>query len=72
MPHYVLLMNWTEQGVQRFKDSVERSDAARSALAAVACLESPNAPVRVKPLRARDGPRSGAGRFPLSAFRFSP
>jgi uncharacterized protein with GYD domain len=34
MAHYVLLMNWTDQGVQRFKDSIDRSDAARSALAA--------------------------------------
>jgi uncharacterized protein with GYD domain len=34
MPHYVLLMNWTEQGVKTFKDSVDRSEAARTALAA--------------------------------------
>jgi uncharacterized protein with GYD domain len=33
MPHYVLLMNWTDQGVQRFKESVDRADAARTALA---------------------------------------
>ncbi len=34
MPHYVLLMNWTDQGVQRFKDSIDRADGARTALAA--------------------------------------
>jgi uncharacterized protein with GYD domain len=34
MPNYVLLMNWTDQGVQRFKESIERADAARTALAA--------------------------------------
>ena len=33
MPHYVLLMNWTDQGVKAFKDSVDRADAARDALA---------------------------------------
>ena len=32
MPHYVLLMNWTDQGVARFRESVDRADAARSAL----------------------------------------
>jgi uncharacterized protein with GYD domain len=34
MPHYVLLMNWTDQGVKNFRDSVDRADAARTALAA--------------------------------------
>jgi uncharacterized protein with GYD domain len=34
MPNYVLLMNWTEQGIQNVKDSVDRADAARSALKA--------------------------------------
>jgi uncharacterized protein with GYD domain len=34
MPHYVLLMNWTEQGARTFKDSVDRAEAARTALAA--------------------------------------
>jgi uncharacterized protein with GYD domain len=34
MAHYVLLMNWTEQGVKTYKDSVDRSEAARTALAA--------------------------------------
>jgi uncharacterized protein with GYD domain len=33
MPNYVLLMNWTDQGVQRFKESIDRADAARTALA---------------------------------------
>jgi len=33
MPNYVLLMNWTDQGVQRFKESLDRADAARTALA---------------------------------------
>jgi uncharacterized protein with GYD domain len=32
MPHYVLLMNWTDQGVKNFRDSLDRADAARSAL----------------------------------------
>jgi uncharacterized protein with GYD domain len=32
MAHYVLLMNWTDQGVRNFKDSVDRADAARGAL----------------------------------------
>jgi uncharacterized protein with GYD domain len=34
MPHYVCLMNWTEQGVKNVAQSVERADAARTALAA--------------------------------------
>lgn len=34
MPHYVLLMNWTDQGVKNFKDSPDRADAARGALKA--------------------------------------
>lgn len=34
MPHYVCLMNWTEQGVKTAAQSVERADAARAALAA--------------------------------------
>jgi uncharacterized protein with GYD domain len=32
MAHYVLLMNWTDQGVRNFKDSVDRAEAARGAL----------------------------------------
>jgi uncharacterized protein with GYD domain len=32
MPHYVLLMNWTEQGAKAYKDSVDRAEAARTAL----------------------------------------
>jgi uncharacterized protein with GYD domain len=34
MPNYVLLMNWTEQGAKAFAASVDRADAARTALAA--------------------------------------
>jgi uncharacterized protein with GYD domain len=34
MPHYVTLMNWTDQGVKNFAQSVDRADAARTALAA--------------------------------------
>jgi uncharacterized protein with GYD domain len=34
MPHYVLLMKWTDQGVKAFKESVNRSEAARAALQA--------------------------------------
>ena len=34
MPHYVMLMNWTDQGVKSFKDSVDRYEAARDALKA--------------------------------------
>lgn len=30
MPTYVLLLNWTEQGVKNFKDTVDRFEAARS------------------------------------------
>jgi uncharacterized protein with GYD domain len=33
MAHYILLMNWTEQGVKAYKDSVDRAEAARAALA---------------------------------------
>lgn len=32
MPHFVTLMNWTEQGLKNFKDSVDRAEAARAAL----------------------------------------
>ena len=34
MPHYVTLMNWTEQGAKTFAQSVDRAEAARAALAA--------------------------------------
>jgi uncharacterized protein with GYD domain len=34
MPHYVTLMTWTEQGVKAYRDSVDRAEGARSALAA--------------------------------------
>jgi uncharacterized protein with GYD domain len=33
MAHYILLMNWTEQGVKAYRDSVDRAEAARGALA---------------------------------------
>jgi uncharacterized protein with GYD domain len=32
MPSYVTLMNWTDQGVKSFKDSVDRAEAAEVAL----------------------------------------
>jgi uncharacterized protein with GYD domain len=32
MPSYIALMNWTDQGVKNFKDSVDRADAAEVAL----------------------------------------
>jgi uncharacterized protein with GYD domain len=32
MPTYVTLINWTEQGVSNFKDSVDRYEAARDAM----------------------------------------
>jgi uncharacterized protein with GYD domain len=32
MPSYIVLMNWTDQGVIGFKDSVDRADAAEIAL----------------------------------------
>ncbi len=31
MPTYVALIDWTEQGVQNFKDTVDRYEAAESA-----------------------------------------
>jgi uncharacterized protein with GYD domain len=34
MARYIALMNWTDQGVKSFAQSVDRSDAARTALAA--------------------------------------
>jgi uncharacterized protein with GYD domain len=34
MPRYIALMNWTDQGVKSFSQSVDRADAARTALAA--------------------------------------
>jgi uncharacterized protein with GYD domain len=30
MPHYILLVNWTDQGVRNVKDSAKRAEAARS------------------------------------------
>lgn len=35
MPHYVLLMNWTDQGVKAFKDSLDRAETARTTLKTV-------------------------------------
>ena len=32
MPRYVTLINWTDQGVKNFKDSVDRYEAAQEAL----------------------------------------
>jgi uncharacterized protein with GYD domain len=32
MPRYVVLIDWTEQGVRNFKESVDRYEAARSQL----------------------------------------
>ena len=32
MPRYVVLIDWTEQGVRSFKDSVDRYEAANSQL----------------------------------------
>ncbi len=34
MPTYVSLINWTDQGVRNFKESVDRYEAARDALGA--------------------------------------
>jgi uncharacterized protein with GYD domain len=34
MPHFVTLMNWTDQGVKAFRDSVDRAESARTALSA--------------------------------------
>ena len=33
MPSYAALMNWTDQGIKSFRDSVDRADAAEIALA---------------------------------------
>jgi len=35
MPSYVTLINWTDQGVRNFKDTVDRFDAAQRAADAV-------------------------------------
>jgi len=32
MPSYVTLINWTDQGVKNFKDSVDRYEAAQAAM----------------------------------------
>lgn len=32
MPTYVVLFNWTDQGVRAFKDTVDRYEAARDAM----------------------------------------
>jgi uncharacterized protein with GYD domain len=32
MPNYIALMNWTDQGVSSFRDSVDRAEAAEVAL----------------------------------------
>jgi uncharacterized protein with GYD domain len=35
MPSYVVLMNWTDQGVKNFRDSVDRADTAEIVLSPV-------------------------------------
>jgi uncharacterized protein with GYD domain len=35
MPTYVALIDWTDQGVQNFKDTVDRYEAAQSAFESV-------------------------------------
>jgi uncharacterized protein with GYD domain len=35
MPRYVVLIDWTEQGVRDFKDTVDRYDAANSRLESI-------------------------------------
>ncbi len=32
MPSYVALMNWTDQGIKSYKDSVDRAEAAEASL----------------------------------------
>ncbi len=32
MPSYVTLINWTDQGVKNYKDSVDRYEAAKAAM----------------------------------------
>ena len=34
MPHFVTLMNWTEQGAKTFRDTVDRAEGARATLQA--------------------------------------
>jgi len=34
MPTYVVLINWTQQGVQNFKDTVDRYESAKGAFEA--------------------------------------
>jgi uncharacterized protein with GYD domain len=36
MPRYVVLIDWTEQGVRNFKDSVDRYEAANTQLEGLA------------------------------------
>ena len=33
MPRYVTLINWTEQGIKNYKDTVDRADSARKVAA---------------------------------------
>jgi uncharacterized protein with GYD domain len=35
MPSYIVLMNWTDQGVKSFRDSVDRAEAAEIVLSPV-------------------------------------
>jgi len=32
MPHYIVLLNWTDQGIRNVKDSPKRAAAARAAV----------------------------------------
>jgi len=32
MPHYIILLNWTDQGIKAVKDSPKRAAAARAAV----------------------------------------
>jgi uncharacterized protein with GYD domain len=34
MPSYITLINWTDQGVKNYKDTVDRYEAAQQAMAA--------------------------------------
>jgi uncharacterized protein with GYD domain len=37
MPTFVALIDWTEQGVKTFRETVERYEAARAASRSLAC-----------------------------------
>ncbi|TMJ10304.1 MAG: hypothetical protein E6G99_00865, partial [Bacillati bacterium ANGP1] len=46
MPTYVLLFNWTEQGVRNAKDTTKRAEALRAHLATIADLRATTAILR--------------------------